>query len=51
MYVFGIGIPFTFAVATGSQSMFVVAIYTYISGWLHYFCTEKEDFKVIYKNN
>jgi hypothetical protein len=51
MYAFGIGIPFTFAVATGSQSMFVVAIYTYISGWLHYFCTEKEDFKVIYGNN
>ena len=51
MYVFGIGIPFAFAVATGSQSMFVVAIYTYISGWLHYFCTEKEDFKVIYKDD
>ena len=51
MYVFAIGIPFSFAVATGSQSMFVVAIYTYISIWLHYFCTEKEDFKVIYGNN
>ena len=51
MYVFAIGIPFAFAVATGSQSMFVVAIYTYISIWLHYFCTEKEDFKVIYKDN
>ena len=51
MYVFAIGIPFAFAVATGSQSMFVVAIYTYISIWLHYFCTEKEDFKVIYGNN
>ena len=51
MYVFAIGIPFSFAVATGSQSMFVVAIYTYISIWLHYFCTEKEDFKVIYKDN
>ena len=51
MYAFGIGIPFTFAVATGSQSMFIVAIYTYISIWLHYFCTEKEDFKVIYENN
>ena len=48
MYVFAIGIPFSFAVATGSQSMFVVAIYTYISIWLHYFCTEKEDFKIIY---
>ena len=51
MYVFAIGIPFAFAVATGSQSMFIVAIYTYISIWLHYFCTEKEDFKVIYGNN
>ena len=51
MYVFAIGIPLAFAVATGSQSMFVVAIYTYISIWLHYFCTEKEDFKVIYKVN
>ena len=51
MYVFAIGIPFGFAVATGSQSMFVISIYTYISIWLHYFCTEKEDFKVIYGNN
>ena len=51
MYKFAIGIPFAFAVATGSQSMFIVAIYTYISIWLHYFCTEKEDFKVIYGNN
>ena len=31
MYVFAIGIPFAFAVATGSLSMFIVAIYTYIS--------------------
>ena len=51
MYVFAIGIPFGFAVATGSQSMFIVSIYTYISIWLHYFCTEKEDFKIIYENN
>ena len=51
MYVFAIGIPFGFAIATGSQSMFVVSIYTYISIWLHYFCTEKEDFKVIYGGN
>ncbi len=50
MYVFAIAIPFSFAVATGSQSMFVVAIYTYISIWLHYFCTEKPDFTVIYSN-
>jgi len=51
MYTFAIGIPFGFAIAAGSLSMFVVAIYTYISIWLHYFCTEKEDFKVIYGNN
>ncbi len=50
MYVFAIGIPFSFAVATGSQSMFIVAIYTYISIWLHYFCTEKTDFSIIYNN-
>jgi hypothetical protein len=48
MYVFAISILFAFAVATGSKSMFIVAIYTYISIWLHYFCTEKEDFKYIY---
>ena len=51
MYVFAIGIPFSFAVATGSLSMFVISIYTYLSIWLHYFCTEKEDFKIIYGNN
>ena len=50
MYVFAIGIPFSFAVATGSLSMFVVAIYTYISIWLHYFCTEKPDIVEIYSN-
>jgi len=50
MYVFAIGIPFAFAVSTGSQSMFIIAIYTYISIWLHYFCTERVDFKVIYDN-
>ena len=50
MYVFAIGIPFSFAVATGSQSMFIVAIYTYISIWLHYFCTEKPDIAIIYNN-
>jgi len=50
MYTYAIGIPLAFAIATGSQSMFIVAIYTYISIWLHYFCTEREDFKVIYRN-
>ena len=51
MYTYGIAIPFGFAIATGSQSMFIVSFYTYISIWLHYFCTEKEDFKIIYGNN
>ena len=49
--LFYIGIPFAFAAGTGSQSMFIVAIYIYISIWLHYFCTEKEDFKVIYEKS
>jgi len=48
MYTYGLAIPFGFAIATGSQSMFIVSFYTYISIWLHYFCTEREDFKVIY---
>ena len=51
MYTYGLAIPFGFAIATGSQSMFIVSFYTYISIWLHYFCTEKEDFKIIYGNN
>ena len=50
MYTYAIAIPFGFAIATGSQSMFIVSIYTYISIWLHYFCTEREDFKIIYGN-
>ena len=51
MYVFAIAIPFAFATVSGSESMFIVSIYTYISIWLHYFCTEKEDFKVIYSES
>ena len=51
MYVFAIGMFFGFAISSGSQAMFIFAVYTYIGVWLHYFCTEKEDFKVIYGNN
>ena len=51
MYTYAIAIPFSFAIATGSQSMFIISIYSYIAIWLHYFCTEREDFKVIYGNN
>ena len=50
MYVFTIPIFFGFAISTGSKAMFVFAVYTYIGIWLHYFCTEKEDFKIIYGN-
>ena len=50
MYVFTIPIFLGFAISTGSKAMFVFAVYTYIGIWLHYFCTEKEDFKVIYGN-
>ena len=50
MYTFAIAIFFGFAISAGSKAMFVFAAYTYIGVWLHYFCTEKEDFKVIYGN-
>ena len=50
MYTFAIAVFFGFAISSGSKAMFVFAAYTYIGGWLHYFCTEKEDFKFIYKN-
>jgi len=50
MYTFAIAIFFSFAISAGSKAMFVFAVYTYIGIWLHYFCTEKEDFKVIYGN-
>ena len=51
MYIFAIPVIFGFAFSSGSKAMFVYATYTVISIWLHYFCTEKEDFKVIYGNN
>ena len=51
MYTFALAIFFGFAISAGSKAMFVFAAYTYIGAWLHYFCTEKEDFKAIYENN
>ena len=51
MYTFAIAVFFSFAISAGSKAMFIFAAYTYIGGWLHYFCTEKEDFKVIYGNS
>ena len=48
MYTFAVAVFFGFAFSSGSKAMFVFAAYTYISVWLHYFCTEKEDFKIIY---
>ena len=51
MYTFALAVFFGFAISAGSKAMFIFAAYTYIGGWLHYFCTEKEDFKVIYGNS
>ena len=51
MYTFAIAVFFGFAISSGSKAVFVFAAYSYIGGWLHYFCTEKEDFKIIYGNN
>ena len=50
MYTFAVAVFFGFAISAGSKAMFVFAAYSYIGTWLHYFCTEKEDFKVIYGN-
>jgi len=51
MYLFAIAVFFGLAVSSGSKAMFIFATYSYIGGWLHYFCTEREDFKVIYGND
>ena len=51
MYTFAIPVFFGFAFSSGSKAMFIFAAYSFIGVWLHYFCTEKEDFKVIYGNN
>jgi len=50
MYTFAIPVFFGFAFFSGSKAMFIFAAYSFIGTWLHYFCTEKEDFKVIYGN-
>ena len=50
MYTFAIPVFFGFAISAGSKAMFIFAAYTYIGVWLHYYCTEKEDLKVIYGN-
>ena len=51
MYAFAIPVFFGFAFSSGSKAMFIFAAYSFIGVWLHYFCTEKEDFKVIYGNS
>ena len=51
MYTFAIAVFFSFAISSGSKAMFVFAAYSYIGGWLHYFCTEREDFRIIYEDN
>ena len=51
MYNFAIPVFFGFAFSSGSKAMFIFAAYSFIGVWLHYFCTEKEDFKVIYEKS
>jgi len=48
MYLFAMPVIFGFAFISGSQATFIFTTYSVISIWLHYFCTEKEDFKIIY---
>jgi hypothetical protein len=51
MYLFAMPVIFGFAFISGSEATFIFAIYTIISIWLHYFCAEKEDFKIIYNKD
>ena len=51
MYAFAIPVFFGFAFSSGSKAMFIFAAYSFIGVWLHYFCTERENIKVIYGNN
>ena len=48
MYTFAIPVFFGFAFSSGSKAMFIFAAYSFIGVWLHYFCTEKPDFAIIY---
>ena len=48
MYTFAIPVFFGFAFSSGSKLMFIFAAYSFIGVWLHYFCTEKPDFAIIY---
>ena len=48
MYTIAMLVWLCFAIISGSKAMFVFAVYSYISIWLHYFATEKEDFKIVY---
>jgi hypothetical protein len=50
MYTFAVPVMFAFAVFAGSKATFIFATVTFIGAWLHYFCTEKPDFAVIYNN-
>ena len=51
MYTFAIPVMFGFAISAGSKATFIFAAYTFVGAWLHYFCTEREDFKIIYGKN
>jgi len=51
MYTFAIPIFFAFAISAGSKATLIFAAYTFVGIWLHYFCTEKEDYKIIYGNS
>ena len=50
MYAFGILLLPLIGIAMESELALLAGVYHYITGWLHYYCTEKPDIEIIYGN-
>ncbi|PKM55833.1 MAG: hypothetical protein CVV00_02260 [Firmicutes bacterium HGW-Firmicutes-5] len=50
MYAFAFFILWTIALLFGSQAALSVALFQHAYIWVHYFCTERPDMDIIYKN-
>ncbi len=49
MYAFAFFLLWSIALFTGSQAALSVAIFQHAYVWVHYYCTEKPDMKLIYE--
>ena len=50
MYTFAPLLLWAIAYILGSQAALTVALFEHAYVWVHYYCTEKPDMKIIYKN-